>query len=391
MEWLTPQRSRFGALAALTLTATMTTAIVMLVGPYSGKYLSFGWDFVCFWYASHLSLAGAAADAYRPAIMAHFEATMLPVKAQLPFFYPPVFLLILTPFALLPFLWSLLLFLGLTGAAFATAIGRASKSRWILFAALASPAMLRNLASGQNGMLTAAILGGGLALLDRRPRLAGLLLGCMVIKPQLALAVPFALIFSRRWSVLGMAALSSLGLIGISVLVLGTQVWAGFFAGASVAQGLLENPQSNWDFLSGFFWVRQWGGSLPLSYATALLIAAGGLGLLFWAQRRGVAPDIERALIVLVSLLMTPYLLPYDLVVTVFPLAWLLMEWSKTRFPPWGKLVLLIGYALPLAPWAEFLFKFPTSHWWLCGTIGLVAYVAWTETRATETRLTAKA
>ena len=64
---------------------------------------------------------------------------------------------------------------------------------------LAFPAVFLNAAHGQNGFLSAALLGGGLLIMDRRPLLAGVCFGAMAFKPHLALAIPFALIFARRW------------------------------------------------------------------------------------------------------------------------------------------------------------------------------------------------
>ncbi len=47
---------------------------------------------------------------------------------------------------------------------------------WLLLA-LAFPAVLINVGHGQNGFLTAALLGGALVVLDRRPLFAGILFG----------------------------------------------------------------------------------------------------------------------------------------------------------------------------------------------------------------------
>ena len=60
--------------------------------------------------------------------------------------------------------------------------------------ALAYPAVLINIGHGQNGFLTAALLGGALVILDRRPIVAGILFGLLVYKPQFGLMIPLALI-----------------------------------------------------------------------------------------------------------------------------------------------------------------------------------------------------
>ena len=49
--------------------------------------------------------------------------------------------------------------------------------------ALAFPAVLVNIGHGQNGLLTAPLIGGALAVLDRRPIVAGILIGLLAYKP----------------------------------------------------------------------------------------------------------------------------------------------------------------------------------------------------------------
>ena len=53
-------------------------------------------------------------------------------------------------------------------------------------AILAFPPFSSTPEHGQNGFLSAALIGGGALLLDKRPVLAGLCFGALVYKPQLA-------------------------------------------------------------------------------------------------------------------------------------------------------------------------------------------------------------
>ena len=57
--------------------------------------------------------------------------------------------------------------------------------------------MFVNVGHGQNGFLTAALLGGALHWLDRRPWLAGVLIGCLAYKPQFGVLIPVALLAGR--------------------------------------------------------------------------------------------------------------------------------------------------------------------------------------------------
>ena len=61
-----------------------------------------------------------------------------------------------------------------------------------------APAVFINAVGGQNGTWTAALFGGGLSLLERRPLLAGGLLGLLSYKLQLGLLIPVALLAGRH-------------------------------------------------------------------------------------------------------------------------------------------------------------------------------------------------
>ena len=67
-----------------------------------------------------------------------------------------------------------------------------------LWLALSFPPLLVNAITGQAGFLTAALFVAGMALLPKRPFAAGLLLGLLVVKPQLGLVLPLALLGGAR-------------------------------------------------------------------------------------------------------------------------------------------------------------------------------------------------
>ena len=90
--------------------------------------------------------------------------------------------------------------------AFYRALRLAMPNGRTLLLALATPAVFVNAVGGQNGTWTAALFGGGLGLLDRRPIIAGSLLGLLIYKPQLGILIPIALLAGRRWQALAAAA-----------------------------------------------------------------------------------------------------------------------------------------------------------------------------------------
>ena len=69
---------------------------------------------------------------------------------------------------------------------------------WLPVAA-AFPAVFINLGHGQNGFLTAGLLGAALLSLPRRPLLSGILFGLLAYKPQFGLLIPVALLVAGQW------------------------------------------------------------------------------------------------------------------------------------------------------------------------------------------------
>ena len=66
--------------------------------------------------------------------------------------------------------------------------------------------VLNNTLVGQNGFLTAALIGGTLYLMPMRPVLAGICLGLLSYKPQYGLLFPLVLIAASQWTVFVSAA-----------------------------------------------------------------------------------------------------------------------------------------------------------------------------------------
>ena len=100
---------------------------------------------------------------------------------------------------------------------------------WLLLA-LAFPAVLINVGHGQNGFLTAALLGGALVVLDRRPIVAGILFGLLVYKPQYGLMLPLVLAVSGRWKCFAAAAATVVLLTIVTTLTFGASVWHAFLS-----------------------------------------------------------------------------------------------------------------------------------------------------------------
>lgn len=318
-------------------------------------------DFVSFWTAGHLALAGKAADAYRE--VPHYAAQLAlhgdPRRAYVAFFYPPVFLLPCAALALLNYLPALCTWLGTTCAGYVVALHgllakkcHAAPHLWVLF--LAFPAVMVNAGFGQNGYLSAALFGGAAVWLDRRPELAGVCLGCLAYKPQLALIVPLTLGVAGRWRTLASASATVLVLAAVATWAFGLDVWQAFFADAGVAQHKwMEAPNLSYlQFLVTIYGaLRLHGAALPLAYAAqaavtvmAALVLMRALLLRPPGKRSGQA---EIAALVACVPLCSPFMLEYDLVILAVPMAWLLGEALRHGFRRGEGIALTGAYLAP--------------------------------------------
>ena len=127
---------------------------------------------------------------------------------EVPFYgwhYPPFFFAVAVLVAALPYAWGLAIWLAASLAAYLAAMRAILPRPETLLIAAAFPAVFVNIGHGQNGFLTAALLGGALHLLDRRPWLAGVLIGCLAYKPQFGVLIPLALLAGGRWSTIAAA------------------------------------------------------------------------------------------------------------------------------------------------------------------------------------------
>ena len=310
-----------------------------------------GTDFISFWTASQLALSGRAAAAYDLALHAKAQKDLMPAgeAGYYAFFYPPTFLLLCLPLALLPYLAALAVWLAASLAALLACVRRVLPCRWAILPALAFPGVLINAGHGQNGFISAACLGAGMVLMARRPFLAGICLGALTFKPHLLLAAPVALLAARRWPAIAGGVLSTLGLAALSWLVLGQGAWRGFLQVAPLARATLEEGiVEPWKMQSVFAAVRVLHGTVAAAYAAQMLAAAAACLVVVRVAARRPGGQAEGALTIAATMCCTPFLLDYDLVCLVLPIAWVTAQAQRNGWQSWEKVVLLAAYTLPL-------------------------------------------
>jgi hypothetical protein len=309
-----------------------------------------GTDFLSFHAAARLAVAGTPALAWDPAAHAAAEAALVPgVHGYWAFFYPPPFLLLLLPLGLLPYGGALALWLATTTAAALLALHRLAP-RLGLVALAAAPALWLNAGHGQNGALSLALLAAGAILLDRRPFVAGLLLGVLVVKPHLAPAVGVALLAAGRPTAVVGAILSAALLCLVSLAVVGVDAWRAFLAAAPLARLTLESDLVGAHKMASVFAAaRLLGAGLAVAYGLQTAVAVAVLAAVAVTIRRA-RPDgaTTIALAAAAAPLVSPFLLDYDLAITLLPLALLVARAITTGFHPWEKTAALALFLWPL-------------------------------------------
>ena len=151
-----------------------------------------------------------------------------------------------------------------------------------LLLSLATPALFVSAVGGQNGALTAALLCGGLVLLDRQPVVAGLLFGCLVYKPHLAAILPFALIAGRRWLTFATTGTTAVALLAASVALFGTQCWLDYLHNLGILRAVaLEDGTGVWHrAMSMFVFARRLGTDVQTAYAVQAVFGKQVFGLI---------------------------------------------------------------------------------------------------------------
>jgi arabinofuranan 3-O-arabinosyltransferase len=284
-------------------------------------------DFVNVWSAGKLALQGHPAQAWDWDVQKQIQIAVLGQSyvGNYAWHYPPPFLSIAALLARLPYTvafigWlavSLVPYLVMTRAIVGRPFG------WLLAAAF--PAVLANTMVGQNGFLTAALIGGTLYLLPVRPILSGICLGLLSYKPQYGLLFPLALIAASQWTVFITAGVVAAAMAVLSWLAFGTESWQAFFHWMPMfSQAFFTEGRATWFKLQSVFGLtRSLGGSEQLAWAFQATMSATVVVATVLLWRSKARYSLNAAGLATGTLLMTPYLFLYDVMVLAIPVAWL--------------------------------------------------------------------
>lgn len=308
--------------------------------------------------ASNLYIPDRMFQATMAAAQAAYEGTLNDRQARgagfAPWMYPPFFILVLYPLALLPYLTALGAWLMVTGIPYALAVTRAIRgSRGMLFAFAAPPAFY-NLMFGQTGFLSGGLIGLGLSQVRARPVLAGICIGLASCKPHLGVLVPLALVAGEHWKPFGVATITVVTMIALSLASFGMDPWYGLIGTLEFyRQGFGAGAYSYQDMVTVQGMLQLAGVDAQTAWRAQLLAALISVGAVTWAWRckHGHSDHLGLQIAVLCSatLLAVPMAYSYDMVLLIPGAAWLWADMQKrgaTREQ--AALVLTLAALLPM-------------------------------------------
>ncbi|GEC58886.1 hypothetical protein ABIF38_007554 [Bradyrhizobium japonicum] len=321
---------------------------------YDRNGLGIPTDFISFWASGHLAIEGVPAQAFEWDILKRIEVAQLgqDFEGDFPWHYPPPFFFVACALALLPYSVAYLGWILASLVPYLAVMRAIVGHNFGILLALATPFVFINALVGQNGFLTAALIGGTLYLIPIRPALAGICLGLLTYKPQYGLLFPIVLIAAGHWRVFISATVTTIAVFVASWLTFGTESWLAFFHWLpKSSQAIMTEGKATWWKLQSFYSiVRYFGGAEQLAWTfqfTLAALVAAGLALM-WRSR--LPYSLKAAALAAGTLLATPYVAIYDMVVLAIAVAFLVRTGLRVGFRSYElpalacTLVLVAGY-----------------------------------------------
>jgi len=203
--------------------------------------------------------------------------------------YPPSMFLLMAPFGFLSFKAALALWEAGSVSALISILYRIVPNRTALLLIMTSPAAVLTIILGQSSFLTTALLIFIFSRLNKNPVLAGLLIGCLTLKPQIGVLLPVVLIAARRWRVIITASITTLSIVALTSLLFGANVWVQFYnLGMPVQTNLVLKPDTTLlsQMPTMFSFMRLLGFGVPSSLMVQGLFSVLAASLAYWAFSR---------------------------------------------------------------------------------------------------------
>ena len=361
-----------------------------------------GTDFLHLYTLGSIANQHRGADLYDMNAQAALAAERVPEARGIRYLplYPPQVSIFFAPLAGLSYGWALVWWWGSSAIVY----GLCCFSIWrscphlydcgatVVILAVAFPAFFHLIAWGQTSALALACFTLMFFLLrHRRDFLAGLVLGCLIFKPQLGLAAAVVFVSTGAWKTALGAIVSTAAQISIGILFYGIEPlrqWMGMLWNVRTMLPLLEPKLYQTHSLRTF-----WSMLLPwpaISLGLYILSAAVALAWTIACWKRRSSPlSLRFSALLFASVLVAPHLTVYDLVILA-PAFLLLADWLVPQptavSARWLGTLLYLTFMLPLvgpfARWTRVQFSVVAMVaalyviWQICREAGSIASAA---------------
>jgi alpha-1,2-mannosyltransferase len=281
--------------------------------------------------------------------------------------YPPQVSILFAPLALLPYQWALGLWWLCTTLIYGVCCYRIW--RWcpvlnhfagtVALGAWGFPAFFHLIVWGQTSALALACFTSACLLLrDEREFPAGLVLGCLIFKPQLGLAAAILFVFLGRWRIVAGTALSAAAQLAAGIGYYGIEPFRSWLKTMWQVPALLSSfePRPYQTHCLRTFWsmLVPWSGISTALYAVSGAVVLGWT-IAIWKSQESL--PLKLSALLLATVLISPHLTVYDLVILA-PAILLLANWiASNRSTDQGiGTVLYAVYLLPfLGPFTQWI------------------------------------
>ena len=226
---------------------------------------------------------------------------------------------------MVPYLPAFLIWVGSTLAAFAAVLSRVAGSQAGLLLACSTPAVFINAICGQNGPLTAALIGAALLTLEAQPLVCGVFLALLTYKPQFGILLPIVLVVGGYWRVIIVTAVACAAGLLSSSLIFGFDTLPAFLHFLPItSNALLVHGENGFSKIQTVYGMVRWlGFGNPTGWvAQGAVIAAVAIGLI-WLWKQTVPYALKAAALATGVLLATPHLYAYDFAILMVAFAFL--------------------------------------------------------------------
>jgi len=284
-------------------------------------------DFDAFHIAGRLAAEGQVSAAYHARELFAAQKAITGTESFMPWTYPPPFTLLMQGLAHLPIGAAFLLFMIPSFGLYLWVLRRIAGQLLMPTLVAMLPVILINLRTGQNGFLTAGLIGAVLLAFRDDRKLAGLPLGLMIVKPHLAAGIGILALIRRKVAAVTLAGAVAAQLLALSTWAYGFGIWPIFEgavkeAGTFLAEGYYHLYRMNSVYAAAY----SFGSGETIAMALQVTFALAALAIVAKASLDNTAWPRLAALTCAASLFVSPYGYDYDLTILSVGLAFVMPE-----------------------------------------------------------------